>query len=84
MFYKEGFIRGIRFGKIFNRYLIDLSISVENPYTMETIVNPIFDFGLCFAVNDPVLTHIQVFGVGFWFRILGVSYEDVLLKNEEE
>lgn len=89
MLYKEGLIRGIRFGKICNRYLIDLSVSIETKPAIKSWINEfwngsIFDFGFCFAVDDPFLIRLKLIGITFWFRLLGVSYEDVLLKNGEE
>jgi hypothetical protein len=74
MFYKEGTLKGFRFGKIFNRYIIDFSIS-KDYHSLEDRFNPLFDFGFCFAKDDFFILHVGLFGVSSWFRLSGTDYD---------
>jgi hypothetical protein len=74
MFYKIGNIKGFRFGKIFNRDIIDFSIS-KDYHLLEDRFNPLFDFGFCFGKDNLFLLHVGLFGVSFWLRFFGIRYE---------
>lgn len=76
MFYKIGNIKGIKIGKIFNRDIIDFSVSKDyDNNSLEDRFNPLFDFGFCFAKDNLFLLHVGLFGVSFWFRFFGIRYE---------